>query len=43
MTLSLVAERMAAVMEGTLTSITAVSMKSHILLEYYLLKQYFAI
>jgi hypothetical protein len=43
MTLSILAERMAAVMEGTLTSITAVSMKSHILLEYYLLKHYFGI
>lgn len=43
MTLSLVAERMAAVIEGTSTSITAVSMKNHILLEYYLLKHYFGI
>lgn len=43
MTLSIVAERMAAVMEGTLTSITAVSMESHILLENYLLIPYFGI
>lgn len=39
----MVAERIAAVIEGTSTSITAVSMKNHIRLEYYLLKQYFAI
>ena len=38
MTLSIVAERTIAVIEVTLTSITAISMKSHILLEYYLLK-----
>lgn len=43
MTLSIVAERTAGVIEVTLISITAVSMKNHILLEYYLLKQYFAI
>ena len=43
MTLSIVAERMAAVIEGTSISITAISMKRHILLEYYLLKHYFAI
>ena len=39
----MVAERIAAVIEGTSTSITAVSMKNYIRLEYYLLKQYFAI
>lgn len=43
MTLPIVAERMVAVIEVKVTSITAVSMKSHILLEYYLLKNYFAI
>ena len=43
MTLSIVSERTAAVIEVTSTSITAVSMKSHILLEYYLLKHYFEI
>jgi len=34
---------MSAVMEVEVTSITAISMKRHILLEYYLLKHYFAI
>lgn len=43
MTLSIVAERTAALIEVTLTSINAVSMKRHILLEYYLLKHYFGI
>lgn len=43
MTLSIVTERIAAVIEGTSTSITAVSMKNHILLENYLLTLYFGI
>ena len=43
MTLSIVGVWMSAVMEVEVTSITAISMKSHILLEYYLLKHYFGI
>ena len=43
MTLSIVAERTAGVIEVKVTSITAISMKRHILLEYYLLKHYFEI
>ena len=43
MTLFIVAERTAAVMEVEVTSITAFSMKSHFLPENYLLKPYFGI
>ena len=43
MALSIVTERIAAVLEGTSTSITAVSMKNRILLENYLLTHYFGI
>ena len=43
MTLSIVAKRTVGVIEVEVTSITPVSMKSHILLEYYLLKHYFGI
>ena len=43
MTLSIVAERTAGVIEVQVNSITPFSMKSYIFLEYYLLKHYFAI
>lgn len=43
MTLSIVSERMAGVIEVEATSVTPVSMKSHILLENYLLIPYFGI
>ena len=43
MTLSIVEERTAGVIEVEVTSITPVSMKSHILLENYLLTLYFGI
>ncbi len=43
MTLSLVVVWTAAVMEVEVTSIIAVSMKSHFFLENYLLKLYFGI
>lgn len=43
MTLSIVAKRTVGVIEVEVTSITPVSMKSHILLENYLLIPYFGI